>query len=929
MAMNKKSIMVAALAVTALTAQAQTSGMTERGTTDKAHITIPFSIDDPGTKLRDIQWGLDQAWIWDQNLLRGISFAGQDLIGIVRISFQPSHSLESGDLSFAQKTALDMRIRIAKMTDCKTVNLNSDPQEGKAVDAWYKTGNAATNGARWALLIALTKRYVEQRGLKVVSVSPFNEPDYADWKQGTKDDFREICKQLRENDAYKEEFKDIALCGGNTLNNDCAKEWYDHSKEYLDEGNTHQLAGSFDSFVDFYKQVNAEGKVSVADELHNIMEAMVASNYGLDKGIWWGTAEHVRSQFMKATRGTRLGYGESRSQWVAGSVYRHTDGSVQGFVATSERQAQPAVTRFVALDHDVFYNGYGPTREYMVSTPGIPSSVSNKYDALGKYCRNPEILVNIQSGEDIMPPMPMEETTVKIMSRVSGYLLSPFENEAALNKRVAQQRQLTPNRKEHHWTMKPQDIDMGNDFFYYTFTNQGTGQYRMGCDRWTIDDKSSVYLSENTDTAGVHHQWCLSYAGDGYFYIRNRQSGMYLQVSPSDLDADYKDNKRTVNQGVFTGGAHQQWRLIAENTRVDQTAPKAPQNLTTLSRPASVRLSWKAPADRDIKHYCILRSTDAQTWYTIHNSLIDTIYVDNTVEPATTYYYKVQAVDQSLNRSNDSEVVQAAVTGEKACVMRLSCDSLMDNTWNGNHAIYHGSFITNQTIAKEGRSLYMRSASSNFIQLPPTVASSKDLTFAAWVRMNSDQQWSRIFDFGNDENHYVFLTPRNSYTGNLRLAIKNGAEEQTLDYSKPLAKNQWAHVAVTFAEDGVTLYLNGEAVASSTTMTLRPADFKPVLNYVGRSQFFSDPMLDAYVDDIRIYNYALSADEIVAVKDFTDDFSKNVKNGDGNEDLTAIRSFHAASSADARLYDLQGRPVGPGYKTPGVYVSQGRKVLVK
>ena len=59
--------------------------------------------------------------------------------------------------------------------------------------------------------------------------------------------------------------------------------------------------------------------------------------------------------------------------------------------------------------------------------------------------------------------------------------------------------------------------------------------------------------------------------------------------------------------------------------------------------------------------------------------------------------------------------------------------------------------------------------------------------------------------------------------------------------------------------------MDGEEVASTTNITIRPSDFRPVMNYLGRSQFLSDPMLSAWLDDVRVYNYALTSDEVKQV----------------------------------------------------------------
>jgi hypothetical protein len=49
-------------------------------------------------------------------------------------------------------------------------------------------------------------------------------------------------------------------------------------------------------------------------------------------------------------------------------------------------------------------------------------------------------------------------------------------------------------------------------------------------------------------------------------------------------------------------------------------------------------------------------------------------------------------------------------------------------------------------------------------------------------------------------------------------------------------------------------------------MTLRPADLGSTPNnYIGRSQFSWDPYFDGDIDELRIYNRALSADAIKAL----------------------------------------------------------------
>lgn len=48
----------------------------------------------------------------------------------------------------------------------------------------------------------------------------------------------------------------------------------------------------------------------------------------------------------------------------------------------------------------------------------------------------------------------------------------------------------------------------------------------------------------------------------------------------------------------------------------------------------------------------------------------------------------------------------------------------------------------------------------------------------------------------------------------------------------------------------------------NNAITIRPDDFKPLLNYIGKSQFGSDPLFNGTIDDFLIYNYALPANAV-------------------------------------------------------------------
>ncbi|RCW39718.1 LamG domain-containing protein, partial [Paenibacillus prosopidis] len=131
--------------------------------------------------------------------------------------------------------------------------------------------------------------------------------------------------------------------------------------------------------------------------------------------------------------------------------------------------------------------------------------------------------------------------------------------------------------------------------------------------------------------------------------------------------------------------------------------------------------------------------------------------------------------------------------------------------------------------------------------------------------LDTVSNWSRIFDFGFGTNNYFYLTPQNGTTGVIRVGIKNGGGEQVINGTAALPTGGWHHVAVTLDGATGTLYVDGQKVGSSN-INIRPSQLGVTTqNWIGRSQFSSNPYLDGRVDDFRIYNVALTDQEVSAV----------------------------------------------------------------
>ena len=188
--------------------------------------------------------------------------------------------------------------------------------------------------------------------------------------------------------------------------------------------------------------------------------------------------------------------------------------------------------------------------------------------------------------------------------------------------------------------------------------------------------------------------------------------------------------------------------------------------------------------------------------------------------------------------------------------------------------------------------------SSDYITLPAGIVDTDDCTIAAWVYWDGGGNWQRIFDFGNNTSSYMFLTPSSS-ASTLRFAFKNGGAEQFVETSR-LASGQWVHVAITVGGDTGRLYVNGSLRASNTSMTINPSYFNPVNNLIGDSQWSADPLFNGKIDDLRIYNYALSIAGIRSLA-FSPAFTSDlITNSNGVE----LASYSGNSLADYAQYSI-------------------------
>lgn len=158
----------------------------------------------------------------------------------------------------------------------------------------------------------------------------------------------------------------------------------------------------------------------------------------------------------------------------------------------------------------------------------------------------------------------------------------------------------------------------------------------------------------------------------------------------------------------------------------------------------------------------------------------------------------------------------------------------------------------------------MFDGTDDFVDLPDDFSDfSAGLTIAVWANPAVVTNWARFVDLGNGpESDNIFLT-RNTSTNNLTLNVYKGTSSAgTVTATNALDLNQWQMFVATMDDAGnVVLYKNGLPIQTGT-ISQKPNIIPRTGNFIGDSNWTDDAFYNGMMDDLRIYNYAISADGV-------------------------------------------------------------------
>ena len=230
--------------------------------------------------------------------------------------------------------------------------------------------------------------------------------------------------------------------------------------------------------------------------------------------------------------------------------------------------------------------------------------------------------------------------------------------------------------------------------------------------------------------------------------------------------------------------------------------------------------------------------------------------------------------------------VSAEETVDPTLVLHYDFESLKSGTivndvsGNGKAGVVRptGSEVKTQTdliLGEEYTSFVMNGgqpdATHTYVELPQGVLNDlEDVTISCWVYVNTeDSGYSRVWDIGSGTTSYMYLLVdggndgHKGYTG--AITSNSWGAEKGPEKGTNLDTGRWIFTTLTFdgSEKSMSIYEDGQLIGTEKTDDDLSVLKDSTQNYIGYGQWGND-ILDGRIADFKIYNYAMTAEEVKA-----------------------------------------------------------------
>ncbi len=182
-----------------------------------------------------------------------------------------------------------------------------------------------------------------------------------------------------------------------------------------------------------------------------------------------------------------------------------------------------------------------------------------------------------------------------------------------------------------------------------------------------------------------------------------------------------------------------------------------------------------------------------------------------------------------------------------------------DNSGNNHHGTVYNALLTKDRFEKANCAYFFDHGA--YIDIVPTekLKITGNITISVWINFNGGSWNPRVISFAPDRDGYEILSSGTSSYRSFTFAFGGNS---IISNSK-LYENTWYFICGVCSANKIKLYINGK-LDNEKSISNKRFNFYTTIN-IGRKAVYAHDYWGGRIDDIRIYNRALSDVEILSL----------------------------------------------------------------